>query len=118
MRLLLTAIILTMLAQPVWAHKVYYCETKAITQVTIYEVMDIHPVRFKMAVSSEAVKISGEGNFDFKFDEVDMTGWGFFAAEYWRDRPISLAEFYPPRLKVSVNKPGAILAFFAHCEDF
>ena len=121
MRLILTTIILTMLAQPAWAKKVYYCETTAFAQVTQEnEVLDIRSYRFKMAVSEDEVKISGgEGKLDFSFDYVklNLDGVGFLAVRYMFDFPWTLASFRPPRLEV-MDLGENLSSFTAHCEDF
>ena len=120
MRLFLTTIILTMLAQPVWAQKVYYCETTAFAQVTQEnEIADVRPYRFKMAVSENVVKISGADFFSIYFDEVKVTGQGsFFAIAYTRSFPLTLASFRPPNLQVTDLADTQLSAFNAHCEDF
>ena len=120
MRLILTTIILTMLAQPVWAQKVYYCETTAFAQVSSEnEVADIRPYRFKMAVSANSVEFSSADFMDFRFDEVQIRadGNGFFAAENLYGLPVSIGEFDPPQLKVTLMRV-TMSAFNAHCEDF
>ena len=119
MRLLVSTILLTLLAQQVWAQKVYYCETTAFAQVTFEnEVLDIRPYRFKMAVSANSVEFSRDF-MDFRFDEVEikMDGKGFFAGENLYGLPISIGEFDPPKLKVTLMR-DTISAFNAHCEDF
>ena len=119
MRLLLTTIILTMLAQPVWAQKVYYCETTAFAQITKEnEVLDVRSYRFKMAVLENEVKISGSA-FNFTFDEVQFLTipGSFMAVDYMFKFPFTLASFTPPRLKV-IDFQDILSSFTAHCEDF
>ena len=125
MRLILTTIILTMLAQPVWAKKVYYCETTAFAQVTEEnEVLEARSYRFKMAVSANEVKISGAEFFSVSFDEVLFADDGAaFAAVYhfkYLDQlktfPVTIAAFSPPQLKV-MDFNDTLSAFHAHCED-
>jgi len=130
MRLILTTIILTLLAQPVWAQKVYYCETTAFAQVTEEnEVLKARSYRFKMAVSANEVKISGAEFFSFPFDEVLFDEVLFaddgaaFAAVYhfkYLDQlktfPVTIAAFSPPQLKV-MDFNDTLSAFHAHCED-
>ena len=72
MRLLVSTILLTMLAQPVWAKTVHYCETTALAQITDQErVATIKPHRFKMAVSDGSVVIRGKDFHAIDFDKVD-----------------------------------------------
>ena len=80
MRLILTTIILTLLAQPVWALTVYYCETITFDQVTEEKVLITKPYRFKMAVEADEVKIQGTDFTDFNFDRVSLTSDGAFNA--------------------------------------
>ena len=119
-RLLLTTIILTMLAQPVWAKTVYYCDTTAFAQISIHnEVRNVRSYRFKMSVSPESIEFSSDEFMDFRFDEVliKTDGKGFFAAENLYELPISIGEFDPPQLRVTLMR-GTISAFNAHCEAF
>ena len=125
MRLILTTIILTMLAQPVWAKNVYYCETTAFAQVTEEnEVLEARSYRFKMAVSANEVKISGAEFFSVSFDEVIFTdvSAGFVAVYHFKylDQlktfPVTIAAFSPPQLKV-MDFNDTLSAFHAHCED-
>jgi len=125
MRLLLITIILTMLSQPVWAKKVYYCETTAFAQVTDEnEVLEARSYRFKMAVSANEVKISGGELLSFSFDEVIFAddGAGFVAVYHFKylDQlktfPVTIAAFSPPQLKV-MDFNDTLSAFHAHCED-
>lgn len=119
MRLLLTTIILTMLAQPVWAQKVYYCETTAFTQISEEDkVTNVRSYRFKMAVLEDRVKISGADFYDFTFDEVKFLSTPeFLAVDYMFDFPWTIASFKPPRLKV-MDLGDTLSSFTAHCEDF
>ena len=80
MRLILTTIILTLLAQPVWALTVYYRETITFGQVTEENVLIIKPYRFKMAVEADEVKNRGTDFTDFNFDRVSLTSNEVFNA--------------------------------------
>ena len=110
-----------MLAQPVWAQKVYYCETTAFAQITEEnEVLDIRSYRFKMAVSEDEVKISGrEGVLNYSFGDVKMKadGEGFLAVDYFLDFPFTIGSFTPPQLRV-MDFDLILSSFSAHCEDF
>ena len=120
MRLILTTIILTMLAQQAWAQKVYYCETTAFAQVTKEnEVLDVRSYRFKMAVLENEVKISGAEFFNFTFDEVQFltVSDSFMAVDHRFSFPFTLASFTPPRLKV-MDFGENLSSFTAHCENF
>ena len=120
MRLFLTTIILTMLAQPVWAQKVYYCETTAFAQITEEnEVLDVQSYRFKMAVLEDTVKISGADFYDYTFNEVQLLSnpYAFLAERRMFSFPWTIASFSPPRLKI-MDLGDTISSFTAHCEDF
>ena len=114
-----------MLSQPVWAKKVYYCETTAFAQVTDEnEVLEARSYRFKMAVSANEVKISGGELLSFSFDEVIFAddGASFVAVYHFKylDQlktfPVTIAAFSPPQLKV-MDFNDTLSAFHAHCED-
>ena len=119
-RLLLTTIILTLLAQPAFAKTVYYCETFGLTQVKDDgEVLNFRPYRFKMAVSAERVEIRGKDFGEYYFYEPQVSAdkkgvhaiqSGFFGSMY-------AMRFDPPELRlVSLDFP--LTAFIAHCDDF
>ena len=120
MRLLLTTILLTLLAQPAFAKTVYYCETFGFAQVTDDgEVLDIRPYRFKMAVSRNRVEIRSKDFGDWYLLEPE------FAADNKRFRVVQdslhggyvAARFKPPELRlVFLNDPLA--AVIAQCDDF
>ena len=121
MRTLLTTIILTMLAQPVWAKTVYYCETLAFSQITNDDkVQNLRPYRFKMAVTSDSVEFSGDDFIpDLEFNVVRSFGEGsFLGGAVWADVPVASGDFAPPRLTVTANMHDTPFSFTAHCEDF
>ena len=122
MRLLLTTIILTMLAQPVWAETVYYCETTAFAQVTAdNRVLNIRPHRFKMAVSADELKIVGSDPsfLDLTFHKVKFNrdGIGFIAVDYAWGWAWAIAQFNPPQFRLT-DLGVSIRSYNAHCEDF
>ena len=61
MRLILTTIILTMLAQPVWAQTVYYCSMNVVAKIDSEEIITYKNERFKMSVSAEEIKFESKG---------------------------------------------------------
>ena len=72
MRTLFAVVFALLIAQPALAKTVYFCETTAFAEVTSDDfVNDVKPYRFKMAVSSDVVELSG-ANFipDLSFNVI------------------------------------------------
>ena len=119
MRFILTTIILTMLAQPVWAKTVYHCETVAFASITEENSVDeIRSYRSKMAVLPEKVLFSGEDFLVFGFDDLRMSNdGGFHGKQHFAGDVIAIGNFSPPNLKVLLLRKS-LLSFRAHCENF
>ena len=72
MRLLLTTIILTMLAQPAWAQTVYYCLMLNVAQMDTGVVSEYRTQKFSFSLTDEKVIFGSGGYFDGLILEVDM----------------------------------------------
>lgn len=120
MRLILTAIILTMLAQPVWAETVYYCFMKNFVSIEDETPAHYQKERFLMAVTEKEVVFKSEGyltgsvSLNF-YDDVDgsFSGVKFDPAH----RVISIS-FRAPNFRLSVVDPNEVLSLHATCDIF
>lgn len=121
MRLLLTTIILTMLAPPVWAQTVYYCVMTEFSTISADGLEQYKPERFKMSVDPKQVKFAnsgylrgaslevthyfdGDSSFNAKADSVFAT--------------ITIASFEPPNLFFSAVFNDGVDSFHATCDIF
>jgi hypothetical protein len=120
MRLLLTTIILTMLAQPVWAQTVYYCVMTEFSRISADNLEAKEPQRFKMSVDLKEVKFAGgylNGvSLDVTHNFVSDSGLLAKADTPWSTNII--ATFKPPNLYLSSIFIDAVDSFHATCEKF
>ena len=120
MRLILTTIILTMLAQPVWAQTVYYCSINVVAKIDSEEMITYKNERFKMSVSAEEIKFESKGYLLRKkvLKPNFFGGDTYFTAQDSTVDGRILAQFYAPNFSYSRVDANEVISFTATCEKF
>ena len=123
MRLILTAIILTMLAQPVLASEIYVCNIKTLVNVSKDGVSEHTGGQFAMRVEKDQYVKFGEDSFfdgltmDIELDALVPSGSdsNFSAVKNMMNTTIAVAIFARPDFYYTM--PGlTIISLHATCE--
>jgi len=121
MRLILTAIILTMLAQSATAEDVYYCTTSALVGIDENnQPVNFNPERFKMLVTNKKVKFgSGSMLESIELEISDKLDNGtFWANDKFAGKVVTaMAEFGSNRLDFALIR-ATIVSLRANCDKF
>ena len=125
MRLILTTIILTMLAQPVWAQTVFFCVMTEFASVSDSGTKRFVPERFKMSVDQKNVKFGSGGYLDNAAMEV--TRYFSYNSSFYAKTviggsdngvPLAIAKYEPPNFYFSSVMTDVIDSFHATCDKF
>ena len=121
-RLFLTTIILTLLAQPAFAELIFYCETTDGGEITSDGFEKKNNQNFNFVVTKGAVNF-GEGGFASKLTlktTLLNLETGAFAADARMDAspdtPLFVAKFAPPHLFFATVSFRLVQAFHATCD--
>ena len=120
MRLTLTTIILTMLAQPVWAQTVYYCVMTSFAAIKDGRVEEYKPQRFKMAVTKDEAVFKNDGFLDDfsiahkAYDPYD----GSFVGIFQKNFVVISMIFQPPDIRFSIIDSNEVAVLHAECDTF
>jgi hypothetical protein len=120
MRFILTTIILTMLAQPVWAQSVYYCVMTNLYSIEGAKLKEYEPERFIMMVGKKQVNFSKGYMSAIVLEVVTAYQDSSFSAKFdlAEGTPYAIARYEPPHFRYSVVSSKDIVSVQATCEEF
>ena len=121
MRVLITALILTILVKPASAELVFYCETSKWAITTKDDVRLHEPERFKFLLTRDSVKFAGGimHGVELTAKYVNLET-GFFSADNGDDVEAAsrVAFFEPPDLHVALTTWTKVEGYHASCDKF